>query len=171
MKHLLIAMVALCINVHNLAQSAETPITTSEHFSVTTSLGDNASYVAGDTIQFLITTETSGYLSLFLQDANGNIQQLLPNTYQPSLFIEPGYFIAFPEENAPYKLTASAPFGKEVLFAVLSENQRLDLDKKILTRKSKRKAYSMTDLESLIIDVERSAVVSSVGYQVLEGAD
>lgn len=83
---------------------------------ITSFLGDNQTFVAGDSMQFLINLSTDAYLHLFYENANGQVVQLIPSVLQQNSFYKAGDFIVFPPEDGDIQLSVSAPFGSERLW-------------------------------------------------------
>ncbi len=83
---------------------------------ITSFLGDNQTFMAGDSMQFLISLSTSSYLHLFYENANGQVVQLIPSVVQANSFYSAGDFIIFPPEDGDIQLKVSPPFGSEHLW-------------------------------------------------------
>lgn len=84
---------------------------------ITTHLGDAQSFRNGDPIHFMISLEKDAYVTLFYQDASGQIVQLLPNLHQRSNFFKAGLFIPFPGQNTNFEFTVQPPFGEDRVWA------------------------------------------------------
>jgi hypothetical protein len=98
-------------------------VANAEPLSVTTSLGDEATFIEGDAIAFLVSNEQAGYLYLYLADAAGAVTQIFPNEADSENFIPASFYFQIPKLNANYQFTASAPFGEETLVAIFYENK------------------------------------------------
>ncbi len=87
---------------------------------ITTHLGDGQVFVEGDTLSFLVSSDSGAYLLIVYLDASGNLIQLLPNAYTERTFFEAAEFVAIPDDDSPYAFTVSPPFGAESIFAFAS---------------------------------------------------
>ncbi len=83
---------------------------------ITSFLGDNQSFVAGDAMQFLINLSVDSHLYLFYENAGGQVTQLIPSVIQPQAKSAKGDFVSFPPESGGFDLEVSAPFGEEKLW-------------------------------------------------------
>ena len=82
---------------------------------ITTHLGDQQTYVAGDSIEFLMNLSQDAYILILYIDAAGNIIQILPNGLVTNNFIKAGLYINIPDQSTPFQFTVSAPFGRETV--------------------------------------------------------
>jgi len=82
---------------------------------LTTHLGDNQSFKAGDRIQFLLTLHQPAYVYMFYQDAGGQITQLVPNDFQPDNWFPEDFFMSVPKPDSPFEFVVGQPFGREVV--------------------------------------------------------
>lgn len=67
------------------------------------------------------------YLRLYVMNAEQQIQQLFPNTWQAENFIRAGEVAQIPGPDAPFRLKMGPPFGSETLVAIASTVQFEDL--------------------------------------------
>lgn len=95
--------------------------TQAQDLSITTSIGDNPTYVEGDPIQLLVTTPKSGYLYLYLIDPEGRASLIFPNALDDQNQLEAGFFLQVPSLDATYQFTATSPYGQERVVALLTE--------------------------------------------------
>lgn len=93
--------------------------------SITTHLGDQQNFVAGDQISFLLSLNRNAYVYLFYLDADSNLLQLLPNQLIEAHFFGAGLFIPIPDQKQPVHFTVQAPFGEEIMVAFASDNGAL----------------------------------------------
>lgn len=84
---------------------------------MTSHLGDNQTFRAGDTISFLLSLDRDAYLLLVYQDAAGNLLKIFPDPSNPSGFVHAAQFVAFPFKGSGFRLRVTAPFGRESLWA------------------------------------------------------
>jgi hypothetical protein len=90
-------------------------------FSVTTSLGDNATFLEGDPIEFLIESSEPGYLYLFIVDTQGAVSLIFPNSVDKDNELDALYMTQVPSLTAGYQFKASPPYGQEVVIALRNE--------------------------------------------------
>lgn len=88
---------------------------------LTTHLGDQQAFSAGDEIQFLLSLGSDAYIYLYYVDAENHITQVLPSKNQPSNFYSAGYFLTIPEYENNYRFTISQPFGHESIWVFASD--------------------------------------------------
>ena len=88
---------------------------------LTTHLGDQQQFVAGDEIQFLLSLGEDAYIYMYYVDAIKNIRQILPNENQQTNFYTAGYFLTIPEYKKLYRFTISEPFGNESIWVFASD--------------------------------------------------
>ncbi len=81
---------------------------------------DKGMYVAGDPMTVTVTAERSGYLRLFLIDAEGNQQFLFPHDREGGARIEAGVplEVTGPDEARDFQM--AEPFGHEMIKAMVS---------------------------------------------------
>ena len=87
---------------------------------VTTYLGDDQIFVEGDVIYYLVSMNKDAYLMLILNDADGNLIKLYPNTAFGRAFHHAGRYIQVPDPVHEGTLVVSSPFGAETLWAFAS---------------------------------------------------
>ena len=93
--------------------------------NLTTHLGDQQSFVAGDRISFLLSLDRDAYVYLFYLDADSNLLQLLPNQKLTRHFFSAGLFIPVPDRQQPFRFTVQPPYGEEIMVAFASDNGSL----------------------------------------------
>jgi hypothetical protein len=82
--------------------------------------GTGASFRQGESIQYFVNSTMDGYLYLFHVDADRKIVRIFPNPHQPSAQVRAGVPVEVPGAGAPFRFEASAPFGLETTFAVVT---------------------------------------------------
>ena len=93
--------------------------------NLTTHLGDQQSFVAGDRVSFLLSLERDAYVYLFYLDAESNLLQLLPNQRLTNHYFDAGLFIPVPDRQQPFHFTIQPPHGEELMVAFASDNGEL----------------------------------------------
>ncbi len=88
---------------------------------ITTHLGDQQTFRAGDRLQFMLSLDRSAHVTLLYQDSVQVVMQLLPNRYRPSDRFDAGLFVAFPGPDAEFELVVKAPFGEDRVWAFASD--------------------------------------------------
>jgi hypothetical protein len=102
------------------------------NLAITSHLGDNQTYIEGDTIYYFISTDQGCYLLLIYQDAEGNLVQIIPNRYLGKSYVQAGDFIMVPKTGEPFSFSVSAPFGEESIYAFASSKPFPELQGKPL---------------------------------------
>ena len=83
---------------------------------------DSPVYSEGDLLQAYVTSGEDGYLYLFYRDAEAKVSVLFPNQWQKNNFIKGGERVAVPKRQGDtFQITICAPFGSELLTAVVSK--------------------------------------------------
>lgn len=90
---------------------------------ITTHLGDNQTFMEGDTISFYISLDSDAYLLLIYENASNQLVQIIPNTSKKSNFYKAGLFINIPGKSDDFYFKVQAPFGDEILWAFASDSQ------------------------------------------------
>lgn len=85
-------------------------------------------YRGGETIQVSVRSERQGYLYLFYCDANKQISCLFPNQVQRDNAIPANETIVIPAASAKFRLRVGAPFGSEILKAVVTDQPLQSLE-------------------------------------------
>lgn len=80
---------------------------------ITTHLGDQQVYLAGDELSFFVSLDQAAYLLIIYQDAEDNLIQLLPNQLLDNAQFPQGLFQAIPSAQAPFVFQIQPPFGQE----------------------------------------------------------
>gem|GEM_PF-5943861 len=83
------------------------------------------SYRIGETIGIGVRVSEASYLYLFNREAGGRLEQILPNSFDASNFLQAGETRFFPVPGAPYTFQVDGPQGLEKVIAVASR-QPLD---------------------------------------------
>ena len=78
-------------------------------------------YTEGDVLQATVTSNVDGYLYLFYRDANANVSVLFPNRFQQDNRIQQNLRMSVPRPDAGFRVRIGAPFGHELLKAVVSK--------------------------------------------------
>jgi len=89
--------------------------------SITTSLGDDQSFRAGDELSLLLSLDRDAFVILLYQDAAGELVQIFPGADTDGGRVTAGDFQPFPPRNLGLRLVVAAPFGQERLWAFASE--------------------------------------------------
>ncbi len=80
----------------------------------------NSTYFFGDKIRIYARVNQDAYVYLFNINADGQIDLILPNAYNPSNYLRAGETRVFPENGARYEFTISGPAGVDQVLAVAS---------------------------------------------------
>jgi len=80
----------------------------------------NSTYFFGDKIQIYTRVNQSAYVYLFNINADGQIDLILPNAFNPNNYLRAGETRVFPENGARYEFTISGPAGVDQVLAVAS---------------------------------------------------
>ncbi|MCS7237122.1 MAG: caspase family protein [Thermoguttaceae bacterium] len=83
-------------------------------------------YVEGETLTITVQSTHAGYLYVFNRRPNGEWICILPNKFQLEARIKPGEKVHIPAPDADYVFRIRPPFGREILWAVVTERP-LDL--------------------------------------------
>ncbi|MFO0819462.1 MAG: caspase family protein [Pirellulales bacterium] len=111
-------------------------------------------YREGDTLTATVRSSASGYLYLFYRTESGKVSCLFPNKYQEDNRIQANTnTVVPPTEGATFRIRIAAPFGKEVLKAVVTK-ERLKVD----DDKLRKDASTPIDFATV-----KDAVVEAVG--------
>ncbi len=103
---IILFFLSLCIaedKTENLSQNID--------IQLTSHLGDNQIFIAGDTVFY--------YLSLN-HDASHQLIQILPSKLLPNAFFRQGDFYRTPDDGTPFRFEVSEPFGKETIWVFAS---------------------------------------------------
>lgn len=85
-------------------------------------------YVKGDLLRATVESGEDGYLYLLYRDAVGNASVLFPNRFQKDNFIRKGEAVTVPAPGNHFRIRIDAPFGDELLKAVVSKQPLGDVD-------------------------------------------
>lgn len=163
-KRFIVVIFFYCLTGNVLADS-EKPGSRLEPINVeiTTHLGDEQTFIAGDQVSFMLSLDKSAYIYLFYQDAANNIIQLLPNHKQISNHYQPGLFMSIPDPKADIKFTLQPPFGKEQLWAFATDKKLARFSVSPSANKLKQINQSIDKIRKAI----KSQVVTSYGESLL----
>lgn len=75
-------------------------------------------YQEGQAMTVLLNAEKDCYVYLLYFSADGRVGCLFPNQHQKDNLVKSGQLVRVPGEGAPFRFTARAPFGTEVLCVV-----------------------------------------------------
>ncbi len=78
-------------------------------------------YAKDDLLRATVESSEDGYLYLFYRDAAGNVSVLFPNRFQKDNFVQKNEAVAVPAPGSSFKIRIDAPFGGEMLKAVVSK--------------------------------------------------
>ena len=81
----------------------------------------NREYTEGDILSATVTSREDGYLYLFYRDADAKVTVLFPNQYERNNFIQRNVRVPVPGPGAGFRIRVGAPFGHELLKAVVSK--------------------------------------------------
>ena len=90
-------------------------------------------YRGGDVMKVTVESERAGYLYLLYRDAQGNSSVLFPNRRQTDNRIPAGQRVEVPGPNSSFRLRVGAPYGEELLKAVVTKRPLKGLDLESLT--------------------------------------
>lgn len=112
------------MNQSSTAQdSSSTQSDKSFQVKVWPSKGDGAVYKEGEKVSFYFKANQDCYLILFHRDKDGTEQWLFPNTFARNNFIKKDTVYLIPDESYNFEITASEPFGHEMVKAIASTQQ------------------------------------------------
>ncbi len=80
----------------------------------------SATYFFGDKIKIYTRANQNAYVYLFNINADGQIDLILPNAFNPNHYLRAGETRIFPEPGARYEFTISGPAGVDQVLAVAS---------------------------------------------------
>ena len=102
-------------------------------------------YQDGELMKVNVVSEKGGYLYLLYRQADGKVVCLFPNKYQSNNRIQPKKKVIVPAGAHSFNLRVGAPFGEEVLLAVVSLKP---------LKASDFGAKSLTESEATPVEVE-----------------
>ncbi|WP_407542736.1 DUF4384 domain-containing protein (plasmid) [Deinococcus radiomollis] len=107
------------------------PVQTTEHVRVWTdrdpSGANTPDYTIGDKIRLFVTADRDAYVYLFSVEADGTVEQILPNAYNSGAnFVKAGVVKAFPGNNDTFTYNVAGSLGITKVLAVASAT-KLDL--------------------------------------------
>lgn len=88
---------------------------------ITTHLGDQQVFRAGDNVSFLVSLNQDAYLHVIYQDASGQLTQILPNSQLSTAHYKAGQFISIPSNKDNFEFFISAPFGEEIIWIIATK--------------------------------------------------
>jgi len=78
-------------------------------------------YAKGDLLRVTIESSEDGYLYIFYRDAAGNVTMLFPNRFQKRNLIRKNEPVTVPAPGSIFQIKIGAPFGNELVKAVVSK--------------------------------------------------
>ena len=82
-------------------------------------------YTTGESLFFHARSEKPAYLTLIHLQGDGNVFVLFPNRVAPSVKMQPGRVVTFPNEElertVKMKLTVSPPFGEDIILGIATD--------------------------------------------------
>lgn len=121
------------------------------NIEITSHLGDTQSFVKGDVIKFLISLDIDAYITVIYQTVNQQFMQLLPNNKQKQTRYKSGLFIAVPSDDAAYRFTIAAPYGKEKVWVFASDKAIKPLPGKVLTNGIRQVAIDIKTIKNIVL--------------------
>ncbi|MCA9240376.1 MAG: caspase family protein [Planctomycetales bacterium] len=91
-------------------------------------------YKGGEVMKVSVTSGQAGYLYLFYCDASGEASCLFPNKHQTDNAIPANRTVRVPARTSSFRLRVGAPYGEEVLKAVVAKRPLKSLDLASLTK-------------------------------------
>ncbi len=88
-------------------------------------------YARNDLLRATVTSSEDGYLYLFYRDAQGKTSVLFPNNHNKDNFVRKNQPVTVPSDGGGFQIRIDAPYGDELLKAVVSKTQLqgADLDR------------------------------------------
>ncbi len=102
------------------------------NLDITTHLGDQQVYHAGDKLSFMLSLDEDAYVYLFYQDSENHLLQLLPNAQHRQNFFKAGLYIPIPDPEAGFSYKVEAPFGTDRVWAFAVDHQHSGLPGQVL---------------------------------------
>ena len=90
-------------------------------------------YVKGDLLRVSVESNEDGYLYLFYRDAAGNVAMLYPNRFNRRNAIQKNEALTIPSPGSIFQIRIDAPFGEELLKAIVSKEPLAFFDNLDLT--------------------------------------
>ena len=78
-------------------------------------------YAKNEFLRATVTSSEDGYLYLFYNEADGNVEMLYPNRFNKRNTILKNEPIAVPAQDSIFQIRIDAPFGDELLKAIVSK--------------------------------------------------
>jgi hypothetical protein len=88
----------------------------------------NHVYAKNDLLAATVTSSEDGYLYLFYRDATGNVAVLFPNRFQKENAVRKNVPVTVPAPGSNFQVRIDAPFGNEMLKAVVSKKPLTYID-------------------------------------------
>jgi len=85
--------------------------------------GCGASYQHGEYLDITVKSQRDGYLTIFDFSPSQKVQIIFPNVYHQDNFVKAGQEYRIPG-NLPFRFLIAPPDGEEILFAVITEDDR-----------------------------------------------
>ena len=99
---------------------------------VSSNLGNDQTYQAGDAISYFVSTDRDAYLMMIYMDAANHLVQILPNRYSGKAFFPKGGYIQVPGVEADFRFVIRAPFGLEQVLTFAASRPFPELKGKVL---------------------------------------
>ncbi len=99
---------------------------------LTTHLGDKQTFIEGDYVTFLASTNQDSYFLLMYKNAIGQIIQLIPSTKLGRGFYKAAYYFEIPDSRSGFIFQISEPFGEETIELFASNIHFPNFDGQIL---------------------------------------
>lgn len=93
----------------------------------------NRMYTKDDVLQTTVESSEEGYLFLFYRDAAGNVSMLFPNRFKRNNVIRKDEVLVIPAAESVFQIRIDAPFGKELIKAIVSKEPLTYFDQLDLT--------------------------------------
>ena len=90
-------------------------------------------YAKDDLLTATVESSEDGYLYLFYRDAPGNVSVLFPNRFQKDNFVRKNETVTVPARGSNFQIRMDAPFGNEMLKAVVSKKPLTYIDNTAFT--------------------------------------
>lgn len=118
---------------------------------ITSHLGDEKVFYAGDTINFLVSTDRSAYLLMIYETADGKLIQIFPNRFASQKRYKADSYFPIPDADSGFQFVISEPFGKEKVWIFASDKKFPDFKGRWLGNGSKllggKKTFTLRNIK------------------------
>lgn len=123
-------------------------------------------YEENDELKVTVRSSQDGYLYLLYKSTNGQLKCLFPNSLQSENFIKKNTDTHVPPQaDATFRIRIAAPFGQEVLKAVVTRNRlKLDDDK---LRKQVSNPVSLEQVKDAVVEAVGAAPAAWAEHSVV----